>query len=139
MTDAQDVDAATAIEHAPHIGMHDVLISGLVLIPATGGDALGECAKLDKTDFAGKPIFGGANGVYDDVHAIPVQQVDNLADDGDGQISQPVAELVGLEPSTHEIGALKPEVDHAARTFVAVATPIRRGTGGNNGDVSPER
>src|SRR5262249_40487775 len=77
--------------------------------------------------------------VNDDVHAIPVQQVDDLADNSDGQISQPVTELVGLEPSTHEVGALKPKVDNTARTFVAVATPIELGAGSNNGDVSPER
>src|SRR5262249_36811411 len=121
VADTSDVDVAATVEHAPHVGAHDVHVPGLVLVPAAGSDAFGEGVEHGEAHLATHSVFDRADGIHDYLHAILLQQVDDLTDDGDGQPGQSLAELVGEKPPAREVAAFEREVDDATTALVAIA------------------
>jgi hypothetical protein len=131
MTDKRDMDVELFVDHS-QMRRGAVLILGLVFVAAVRGDALRVGIENDQADVAAEGHLGGADRRDDQIHAIRVEQVDDLPGDRDRQPFQPVAHPIRLQPSLIKVSTFEREDDNVQAAFCFVASPVavRKGIAG---------
>src|SRR4029077_11268589 len=101
-----DVNVGLVLD-ALHVGKDRALVLRLVLVPAAGGNQLGERVEDHQPNAA--VIFGldVANGCNDLGNRLEFHQVDCFAHQGDRKVLQALPHGVGFDPSSHQVGALE--------------------------------